>query len=148
MFCVTLYTHTFQHRHNMSTKPLYQKILRNSFSLYFNMLYGRYQYIFENYSVKCIDKNLQIQSLQGPGWFHDYNSNSYKPVTNAVWVRARLCNLRKRCTWLAAPSDKVDKLLAHGRWVSLGTPSSSTTENGCYDIAELLLKFALSTNNK
>jgi hypothetical protein len=51
----------------------------------------------------------------------------------------------KGCTRLAAASDKVDQLLAHGRWFSLGTPASSTTNTGRYDRAEILLKAALNT---
>jgi hypothetical protein len=39
-------------------------------------------------------------------------------------------------------SDKVYQLLAHGRWFS---PASSTTKAGRHDIAEILLKMALST---
>ena len=35
---------------------------------------------------------------------------------------------------------KVYPLLAHGRWVSPGTPASSTTKTGRHDIAEILLK--------
>jgi hypothetical protein len=38
-----------------------------------------------------------------------------------------------------------DKLLAHDRWFS---PASSTTKAGRHDIAEILLKVALSTNIK
>jgi hypothetical protein len=53
-----------------------------------------------------------------------------------VWVRARLCKLQKGCTRLAAASDKVYQLLAHGRWFSPGTPASSTTKTGHHDIAE------------
>jgi hypothetical protein len=34
-------------------------------------------------------------------------------------------------------------LLAHGRWFSPGTSSSSTTKTGRHDIAEILLKVAL-----
>ena len=37
------------------------------------------------------------------------------------------------------------QLLAHGRWFSPGTPASSTTKTGRHDIAEILLKVALST---
>ena len=70
-------------------------------------------------------------------------NNSYKPITNTAWVRARLCKLQKRCTRLAAASDKVYQLLAHGRWFSPGTPASSTTKTGRHDIAEILLKVAL-----
>jgi hypothetical protein len=75
--------------------------------------------------LKCILKTVEI------------------PITNAAWVRARLCRLQKRCTRLAAASDKVYPLLAHGRWFSPGTPASSTTKTGCHDIAEILLKVAL-----
>jgi hypothetical protein len=60
-----------------------------------------------------------------------------------VWFRARLCKLQKRWTRLAAASDKVYHLLAHGRWFSPGTPAFSTTKTGRRDIAEILLKVAL-----
>jgi hypothetical protein len=46
---------------------------------------------------------------------------------------------------LAIASDKAYQLLAHGRWFS---PASSTTKTGRHDIAEILLKVALSTNNQ
>jgi len=55
-----------------------------------------------------------------------------------------LCKLqKKRCTRLAAASDKVYQLLAHGRCFSPGTPASSTTKTGRHDIAEILLNVAL-----
>jgi hypothetical protein len=56
---------------------------------------------------------------------------------------ALLINLKKRCTRLAAASNKAYRLLAHGRWFSPGTPASSTTKTGHHDIAEILLKVAL-----
>jgi hypothetical protein len=49
---------------------------------------------------------------------------------------------------LAAASDKVYQLLAHGQWISPGTPASSTTKTGRHDIAEILLKVALNTKNQ
>jgi len=73
--------------------------------------------------------------------------NSYKPITNTAWVHARIFKLQKRCTRLAAASDNVYQLLAHGQWFSLGTPASSTTKTGRHDIAEILLKVALNTIN-
>jgi hypothetical protein len=54
-------------------------------------------------------------------------------------------NYKKGCTRLTAASDKIYQLLAHGRWFSSGTPASSTTKAGRHDIAEVLLKVALST---
>ena len=55
-----------------------------------------------------------------------------------AWVRVQLCKLQKGCTRLAAASDNVYQLLAHGRWFSPGTPASSTTKTstGRHDIAE------------
>jgi hypothetical protein len=50
----------------------------------------------------------------------------------------------KGCTRLAVASDKVYQLLAHCRWFSPGIPASSTTKAGRHDIAEILLKVALS----
>jgi hypothetical protein len=44
--------------------------------------------------------------------------------------------------------DKVYQLLAHGRWFSPGTPTSSTTKTGRHDLAEILLKVALNTKNQ
>jgi hypothetical protein len=52
-------------------------------------------------------------------------------------------NYKKGCTRLAATSDKIYQLLAHGRWFSPGTPASSITKTGRHDIAEILLKVAL-----
>jgi hypothetical protein len=46
---------------------------------------------------------------------------------------------------LAATSDKVYQLLTHGRWFSPGTSSTTT---GGHDIAEILLKVVLNTNNQ
>ena len=57
-------------------------------------------------------------------------------------------NYKKECTRLAAASDKVYQLLAHGRWFSSDTPASSTTKTGRHDIAEILLKVALNTINQ
>ena len=54
-------------------------------------------------------------------------------------------NYKKGCTRLAATSDKVYQWLVHGRWFS---PASSTTKTGRHDIAEILLKVALSTKNQ
>jgi hypothetical protein len=58
-----------------------------------------------------------------------------------------LVNYKKGCARLAAASDKVYQLLAHGRWFSPGTPASSTTKTGRHDIAEILLKVSLNTKS-
>jgi hypothetical protein len=56
-----------------------------------------------------------------------------------------LVNYKKGCTRLAAASDKVYQLLAHGRWFS---PASPITKTGRHDIAEILLKVALNIINQ
>jgi hypothetical protein len=60
----------------------------------------------------------------------------------------RILTSSSNTTRLAATSDKVYQLLAHGRWFSLGTPASSTTKTGHHDIAEILLKVAFNTKNQ
>jgi hypothetical protein len=56
--------------------------------------------------------------------------------------------ITKRCTRLVAASGRAYQLLSHGQWVSLATPVSSITKTGRHDIAEILLKVALSTKNQ
>ena len=43
-------------------------------------------------------------------------------------------------------SDKVDQLLAHGRWFSPSTPPSSTTKTGRHDIAEIFIERHIQLN--
>jgi hypothetical protein len=56
--------------------------------------------------------------------------------------------LKKRCTRLAAATDKIYQLLAHGRWFSPGTPASSTTKTGRHDIAEILFESDVKHHKK
>jgi hypothetical protein len=52
--------------------------------------------------------------------------------------------ITKRAHSTLSASDKVYQLLAHGRWFPSGIPASSTTKTSRHDIAEILLKVALS----
>ena len=90
------------------------------------------------YSVHCI-------SAVGARVTRCVRSLDLTTHTSLSPIRARLYKLKlqKRCTRLAAASDKVYQLLAHGRWFSPGTPASSTTKTGRHDIAEIFLKVAL-----
>jgi len=54
-------------------------------------------------------------------------------------------NYKKGYTQLTVASDKVNQLLAHGRWFSQGTPASSTTKTGRHNIAEIFLEKVLKT---
>jgi hypothetical protein len=64
-------------------------------------------------------------------------------MVKTISHKSRLHKLKKGCTRLAAASDKFYQLLAHGWWISPGTPASSTTKTGRHDIAKILLKVAL-----
>jgi len=55
-------------------------------------------------------------------------------IKSKVNLTQTYVNYKKGCTRLAAASDKVYRLLAHGRWFSPGTR---------HDIAETLLKVVL-----
>jgi hypothetical protein len=57
-------------------------------------------------------------------------------------------NYKNGRTRLAAASDKVYQLLAHGQWFFPGTPASSSTKTGLHDTTEILLKVALNTKNQ
>ena len=70
-------------------------------------------------------------------WVVRIPDNSYKPITNTPWFAPGFVNYKKGCTRLTEASDKVNQLLAHGRWFSPGTPAFSTTKTGRHDIAEI-----------
>jgi hypothetical protein len=54
--------------------------------------------------------------------------NSVGSCCNNVRITQLLVQAYKKgCTRLAAASDKVYQLLAHGQWFSPGTPASSTS---------------------
>jgi hypothetical protein len=90
-------------------------------------------------------KTANYPSLKFSALFMYFPILSYKISDTSV--RSRLCTLQKGCTQLATASDKGYQLLAHGRWLSPGTPASSTNKTGRHDIAEVLLKVALNTKN-
>ena len=94
-----------------------------------------------------LDSSTQIQSLVG-AWMAQWvmsldliTHRSPSPIRRGLGPD--FVNYKKRCTRLAAASDKVYQLLPHGRWFSPGTPASSTTRTGRHDIAEILLKVVL-----
>jgi hypothetical protein len=61
-----------------------------------------------------------------------------------LWKSSDLEIVLDKCNRLVV---KVHQLLAQGRWFFPDTPASSTTKTGRHDIAEILLKVALNTNN-
>ena len=97
-------------------------------------------YPISHVSAKHTNENERQKSLER-------HCTPLKPITNTAWVSARLCKLQKRCIWLAAASDKVYQLLAHGRWFSPGTPASSTTKTGRHYIAEIFAESGVKTPN-
>jgi hypothetical protein len=81
-------------------------------------------------------------------WCITVKKSRFEKHRGPAWVCALLCKLQKGCTPLVAANDKVYQLLAHGRWFSSGSPTSSTTKSGRHDIAEVFLKVALNTKNQ
>jgi hypothetical protein len=80
----------------------------------------------------CHDLKRRFDSM----WY--LQQHVFLSFSNTVWVRALLCKLQQRVHSTRSASDKVYRLLAHGRWFSPGTPASSTTKTGRHDIAETL----------
>ena len=120
-------------------------------------VYSLVSYFFIKQDQTILTCNSAVASLMISRFFIKYRgsdgsaglpNNSYKPITNTAWVHARLCKLQKGYTRLASASNKVYQLLAPGRWLSPGTPSSSTTKTGHDDIAEILLNVTLNTTNQ
>jgi hypothetical protein len=77
-------------------------------------------------------------------------SNSYKPITNTVWVHTRLCKLQKKCALDSQPqvimfTSCLPMVSGSLRVLRLLPPLKLVTMN---DIAEILLKVALSTKNQ
>ena len=70
-------------------------------------------------------------------------NNLYKSITNTAWVRT---HDKKKGALDSPPQVIVYQLLAHDRWFSPGTPSSSTTKAGHQDIAESGIKHNKSGN--
>jgi hypothetical protein len=48
-----------------------------------------------------------VYSFRKPHWSIAGSNNSYKPIPNTEWVRARLCKLQKGCTRLAADIAEI-----------------------------------------
>ena len=63
------------------------------------------------------------------------------PITTYVVIRIPSMTRRTRYTLC----DKSYQWLATGRWISPGTPASSTNTTNCYDITDILLKVALNS---
>jgi hypothetical protein len=114
-----------------------------------------YRYVLyhcsHNSKIKCAI-SFHSQFWEGPGWLIELDSwityQLTEYITYTAWVRTRLSRLQKGCTRLTAISDRVYQLLAHGRWFSPGTSTSSTNKTGRHDIVEILLKVALNTKNQ
>jgi hypothetical protein len=104
--------------------------------------------------LSCIVKNLKTTALLSEKGRNKRRSNRLG-LCPLLRLRLHCCRflpslnmkqeLQKGCTRLAAASNKIYQLLAHGRWFSSGTPASSTTKTDRHDITEILLKVTLNT---
>ena len=96
------------------------------------------------FDIRC---NYEKNVLNGRSvWLNELGSyltthTSLSPIRHGFVPR--FVNYKTGCTRLADASDKSYQLLAHGRWFSPGTPSSSTIKTVRHDTAEILLKVSL-----
>jgi hypothetical protein len=99
--------------------------------------------VVDNQTIKVM-RTKQIRAWV-PQWVRYLDCLTTHTSLSPIWrgFVPGLVNYKKGCTRLAAASDKVYQLLAHGWWFSPGTLASSTTKTGHYDIAEILLKVVL-----
>ena len=109
------------------------------------MIFDAYDWGFAFVYVLALSAKRHLH--WGPGgsvsWVVGLPNNSYKPITNTVWVRARLCRLHKRCTRRAAASDKAYQLPMVGGSLRVLRPLPSLKL-----VAMILLKVGLNTKNK
>jgi len=120
-------------------------------------------YTIQHYVIKFVSNLRQVSRWFSPGTpVSSSNKTDRHDITEIRWLdyltnhislppirrgfAPGFVNYKKRCTRLAAASDTIYQLLAHGRWFSPCTPASSTTKTGRHDIAEILLKLVLNTN--
>jgi hypothetical protein len=73
-------------------------------------------------------------------WIYNYLCNQWQSPLK-LWVQTPL----RRGVLDTTLCDKVCQLLATGQWFFPGTPVSSTNKTDRHNIAEILLKVALST---
>ena len=104
-------------------------------SMAFNLMLRTYRYQFVSSLILLIHCSSSINLKSVDQWYNGILYVGLKHITHC-WIYFEL----------AAASDKVYQLLAHGRWFFPGTPTSSTTKTGFHEIAEILLKVALNTN--
>ena len=93
--------------------------------------------------------NTRLSKIQPTILLQRLQENSLYIISKiyaGIWVDSMgsIYHNKKECTLLAAASDKVYQLLAHGQWLSPGPPASSITKTGRHDIAEILLKVVLN----
>ena len=89
-------------------------------------------YVKSDFSISCCEWPWSYGH-----WIYNYLCNQCLSPLMRVWI-----SIRARCRTLC---DKVCQWLATGQWFSLGPPASSINKTDRHNIAEMLLKVALST---
>ena len=111
------------------------------FLLYFWIFTTVWYFRFSFYHLcRLNDVERSSWSWSYGGWINNYLCNKcMSPLT--LWVQIPL----RRGVLYITLCDKVCHWLVTGRWFSLDTPVSSTNKTHHHDIAEILLKVAVST---
>ena len=117
------------------------------FRFIINVQFSNVAHTYSSY----IGSILFSSTNEGPEWLNELGSWFTQQLIqdyHQYGVGSRpVYKLQKRCTRLAVTSDIVYQLLAHGRWLSPGTPASSITKTGRHEIVEILVKVALNAKS-
>jgi hypothetical protein len=99
--------------------------------------------------VQWIKICTMFQYFTGPGWHNELDYLTPHTILSPIrrGFAPGFVHYKTGCTRLAATSDNVYQLLAHGWWFSPGTSAYSTTKTGRHDITEILLNVRLNTKN-
>ena len=131
-----------------NSRVIYSSLLTFIWSLYWCLSSWCFWMCFSLYYVLCL-RWISLPSFSFPSimllvyfcilivigvLFTGENNSVFSHLVISLWVLLDTILCDKVCQWLAA-----------GRWVSLGTPVSSTNKTDHHDIIEILLKVALNT---
>jgi hypothetical protein len=102
-------------------------------------IYGSKQFACCWWSTSWLYMYFQNRNLWNNNFVNCFINYCNHVLPLMLWARI---STRARCTTLC---DKVCQWLATGRWISPGPAVSPTNKTERHDIAEILLKVALST---
>ena len=117
-------------------QPIFVYHLRKNIYIFCYLTNTKYFFLIIEDGVFNVEKH--IKKIQMAQWVRSLDltaHTSLSPIRHGF--TPNFVDYKKGCTRLAAASDKVYQLLAHGRWFSPGTPASSNTKTGRHDTPKI-----------